>query len=77
MRGTSLMGLRPGPIYDFGDTDPVASVYAKWREAIQGNSLLQVNSLDSTQQAAVQLINPNPVTAVKVFPEVNLTATVA
>jgi hypothetical protein len=64
-------------IYDFQRADPVASVIAKWREAIQGNSLLQVDTLDSTQQAAVQFINPNQVTAVKVFPEVNLTAAVA
>jgi hypothetical protein len=70
--GTTARG-----IYDFGDADPVASVFAKWREAIQGNSLLQVDSLDSTQQAAVQFINPNQVTAVKVFPEVNLTAALA
>jgi len=49
----------------------------KWRESIQGNSLLQVDSLDSTQQAAVQLINANQVVVVKVFSEGNLQAAVA
>jgi hypothetical protein len=44
-----------------------ASVLAKWRQAIQGGELLQVDSLDSTQQAGVQFVNPNQVTAVKVL----------
>jgi hypothetical protein len=57
-------------VYDFGEADPVASVIAKWKSALENSDPLQVVSIDSTQQAAVMFLSPFSITAFKIFPEV-------
>jgi len=68
-------------IYDLPPgVDPVAAIIQKWREALLGNSPIEVLSIDShgdRDANATMFISALQVSGFKVFREIKLTAAVA